>query len=386
MFKRNKQIDYITYISNPAIKNRQVYHNPAAESKVYYIANKVATAENVQIITFARSTLRGKNFPETVVNMKHGLQFKALHDSEPQNILLRKFYAVNWHLKTFQELKHYKNTDTIIAYHSLEDAFELWIAKKICGFRLVLELEEIYQDVVTCSKFKAYCERKVISSADAYILATEALSKQIPDGRPYIVINGTYKYEHSRDVCFDDNKIHCVYAGTFDPAKGGAAAAVAAAAFLPQNYHVHILGFGTEEQTEDLKKQIAAVQKLGNCTLTYDGLKSGEEYTQFLQKCHIGLCTQIPDAKYTETSFPSKVLVYLANGLRVLSIRIPAVEQSDVGDMLFYYDEQAPEKIAQAIQSIDVSLPYDSRERLKQLDENAAKNIQELLKEIKDES
>lgn len=378
MFKKDKRIDYITYISNPAIKSRQVYPNPAAESKVYYIADKIAAAESVQIVTFARSTISGKRFPETVVNMDHRVKFKALRDAEPQNLILHKLYALNWHLKAFRELLCHNKEDTIIAYHSLEDAFELWIAKKICGFKLILELEEIYQDVVDCSKDKAYWERKVISSADAYILATEALSKQIPAGRPYIVINGTYRSEPPRNVRFDDDKIHCVYAGTFDPTKGGAAAA-AAAAFLPQNYHVHILGFGTDEQIENLKKQIAEVQKTTKCTLTYDGLKSGEEYIQFLQKCHIGLCTQVPDAKYTETSFPSKVLVYLANGLRVLSVRIPAVKQSDVGDMLFYYDEQKPEKIAEAIQSIDVTLPYDSRERLNALDIKAFEDIEKLL-------
>lgn len=66
----------------------------------------------------------------------------------------------------------------------------------------------------------------------------------------------------------------------------------------------------------------------------------------------------------------------------MLSVRIPAVEQSSVGDMLYYYDEQKPEKIAEAIQSIDMNLPYDSRERLEMLDKKATKDIQELLKEI----
>ena len=66
----------------------------------------------------------------------------------------------------------------------------------------------------------------------------------------------------------------------------------------------------------------------------------------------------------------------------MLSVRIPAVEQSSVGDMLYYYDEQKPEKIAEAIQSIDMNLPYDSRERLEMLDIKATKDIQELLKEI----
>lgn len=164
----------------------------------------------------------------------------------------------------------------------------------------------------------------------------------------------------------------------FDPTKGGAAAA-AAAEFLPEKYHVHILGFGTEEQKKQLQELIASVQKKTKCTLTYDGLKGGEEYIQFLQKCHIGLCTQIPDAKYTETSFPSKVLVYLANGLRVLSVRIPAVENSAVGGILYYYDNQSPQEIANAIMSIPMEEGYNSRQLLNQLDKDCENNLKRLM-------
>jgi hypothetical protein len=114
--------------------------------------------------------------------------------------------------------------------------------------------------------------------------------------------------------------------------------------------------------------------------LTYDGLKSGEEYICFLQKCQIGLCTQIPDAKYTETSFPSKILVYMANGLRVLSPRIKAVEESSVGDLIYYYENQTSECIANSIKEIDFSQPYDSRTRLQQLDKQFAFDLQNLLK------
>lgn len=127
------------------------------------------------------------------------------------------------------------------------------------------------------------------------------------------------------------------------------------------------------------------VQKRTKCILTYDGLKLGEEYIRFLQKCQIGLCTQIPDAKYTETSFPSKILVYLANGLQVLSVRIPAVENSEVGEMLFYYDTQSPREIANAIMKIPVGEIYDSRMLLNQLDKDCEKNIKQLMEYIDDE-
>lgn len=88
---------------------------------------------------------------------------------------------------------------------------------------------------------------------------------------------------------------------------------------------------------------------------------SGEEYIRFIQSCDIGLSTQNPDAAFNATSFPSKILSYLSNGLRVVSIRIPAIEGSDVGDKLFYYDEQTPKQIADAILSVDMAQAYDSR-------------------------
>lgn len=92
-----------------------------------------------------------------------------------------------------------------------------------------------------------------------------------------------------------------------------------------------------------------------------------------------GICTQIPDAKYVETSFPSKILVYLANGLRVLSVKIPAIEQSDVGDILYYYNKQDPQEIARAIQEIDLSKPDTGRERIEKLDKKFASDFSSML-------
>lgn len=43
----------------------------------------------------------------------------------------------------------------------------------------------------------------------------------------------------------------------------------------------------------------------------------------------------------------------MANGLRVVSVRIPVVEESGIGKCVYYYDEQTPENIAKAIKSID---------------------------------
>ena len=199
--------------------------------------------------------------------------------------------------------------------------------------------------------------------------------------KPYAITHGTYHVEPDRNFRFDDNKIHVVYAGTLDPRKGGAASAAAAARYLPENYHVHILGFGSDEQIANMKSLIEDVNRISSADVSYDGVLSGEDYIRFLQACQIGLSTQNPDAAFNATSFPSKVLSYMANGLRVVSIRIDAVESSAVGDMITYYDDQSPEAIAKAIIGVDISQPYDSRQRIVQLDEQFKRDLKRLIEE-----
>ena len=186
--------------------------------------------------------------------------------------------------------------------------------------------------------------------------------------------------EEDRDCRFEDGKIHLLYAGTLDPRKGGAAA-VGSALGLPGNYHVHILGFGSEKDKKDLLDQIGNVSEKTEAAVTFDGLFSGEDYIRFVQSCDVGFSTQTPDAAFNDTSFPSKVLSYLANGLRVVSVRIKALERSAISDLLYYYDGNTPEAIAEAVKQIDFSQPYDSRSVIQELDKKFVEEIGALLRD-----
>ena len=275
-----------------------------------------------------------------------------------------------------------KKDDNVIVYHSLAYMKIISLAKKIKKFQLTIEVEEIYGDVLKNERIVKR-ELEFFKKADKYIFPTALLNDKINiNDKPYVIIHGTYKYEEDCGENFGDEKIHVVYSGTFDPRKGGCEAA-AAAEWLPENYHVHIIGFGSREDTESIKKRISDTNTKSKASVTYDGQLFGEEYKCFLQKCHIGLSTQNPDADFNSTSFPSKILSYMANGLRVVSIRIPAIEDSDVGQYICYYDEQIPEKIAEAIMNIDFYDEYDSRKIIKKLDEDFLKEIRNMLKDKK---
>lgn len=246
-------------------------------------------------------------------------------------------------------LIHVRKGEKIIVYHSLGYCKLLSILKSLTGCYLIGEIEELYQDVSPQKKAVRRAEFEFIYKCDAYIFPTYLLNDKLNQAKkPNVIVHGIYEVEPSRGVKWNDSDIHVVYAGTFDPNKGGAAAA-AAAEYLPKGYHIHICGFGSERDTEYMIRVIEETNKKTEATVTYDGLKSGESFICFLQKCQIGLSTQNPNASFNATSFPSKILTYLANGLKVVSIRIPAIEFSGVGPFISYYDNQSPEEIAAAI-------------------------------------
>lgn len=286
-------------------------------------------------------------------------------------------------LKTKLFLYMIKNTNKdsiVMVYHSLGYMSLVKRLKKLKGFKLIIEAEEIYGDVIGDEK-TSQKEYDFFKIADGFIFPTELLSEKVnTEKKPEVIIYGTYHIEKELPKLFSDGKIHCVYAGTLDPRKGGAIASAESALFLNENYHIHILGFGNEKEKAETLNTIDSISKKSKAKITYDGLLSGEEYIKFIQSCDIGLSTQNPNGKYNDTSFPSKILSYMANGLRVVSVRIPVVEESGIGKCVYYYDEQKPENIAKAIKSIDFSEEYDSRKTIGVLDKAFICNLKTMLK------
>ncbi len=352
----------------------------SATNKMSYIIEAIDDCGYCADVISASYTLGEKKCPEKCIDIAKNSKLH-LFKSLPWG---NKFKRVKSYIYTYRQLYKYivsnlKKDDILIVYHSMAYMSPVKKAKKKIGFELILEVEEIYNDVIKKSEKKREQEVNYFKLADKYIFPTELLNECVnKENKPYSVIHGTYRVERDRGGSFGDDKIHVLYAGTLDPRKGGAAAA-AAAGFLPENYHVHILGFGGKTEIEYIKKLVSDVNKKTRATLTYDGLLSGDDYIEFIQKCNIGLSTQNPNADFNATSFPSKILSYMANGLRVVSVRIPAIEHSAIGEDMYYYNEQTPEEIAKAIMSVDLNDGYDGRAKIKQLDKSFREELKELL-------
>lgn len=384
-----KKVYYIGYYSDlNGLQNRKTA--PAADTKMNYIIESLNNiGYDVEVISFCEENSRDKiirKYDEYDINVNNNkIHFFKTYTSKYRIIRVIGRYFTWLSQKKYIQKNCINKECKIIIYHSLA-LLKLLRFLNRKNKKYILEMEEIYADVINNNKIRKK-EIKFAKMASGYIFPTKLLDKEINiEKKPSVIIHGTYKVEKMiNKKIFDEEeeKIHCVYAGTFDSRKGGCTAAVAAIEYLPSNYHIHILGFGTNEEVEKIKKFIKETEKESKAKVTYDGLLEGEEYINFIQNCQIGLSTQNPDAVFNATSFPSKILSYMSNGLRVVSIRIQAIEESDIGNYVYYYDKQTPQNIANAIKDVDLDDNYDSRKLILKLDKQFLKDIKFILEKIK---
>lgn len=275
----------------------------------------------------------------------------------------------------------------VMDYHSASTMTAIALAKKIKRFKLIIEVREIYSDARKAyDEFSGRMDRlhkkemKFFKIADKYVFPTELLNEIVnTEHKPYVVAPGIYKTElQSAALKWNDDKIHLIYAGTLRGAKG-AFLAIDVAKHLSRQYQIHILGSGTEENVAEIKKRISENSGLDCAEVRFEGQLRGEEFISYLQKCHIGLAPQDPEAAFTNTSFPSKILTYFSNGLEVVSIRIPAVEKSPVGKYIYFYDKANSSDLANAIKSVDLKNGVNKSGILNQLDSELKKKMKELI-------
>ncbi|MBR2863504.1 MAG: hypothetical protein IKB97_08100, partial [Bacteroidaceae bacterium] len=222
----SQKIYYIGYYddSTSAVTNRAVV--PAATTKMTYICAAITSGDKYVQIVSASGTVSGwwaggENRP--VLPRTYLKLFSSFGAGNP----IKRVFS-RWWTKTMMFtylLRKLKKDDNVIVYHSLGYMGMVRLLKRLIGFRLILEIEEIYGDVMNSAKVVAK-ERKFFECADAYIFPTQLLDESVnTDKKPSVIVHGAYQVEPDVAAPEDDGKIHVVYGGTLDPRKGGAAAA-----------------------------------------------------------------------------------------------------------------------------------------------------------------
>ena len=381
MKERISMIYYLGYYSCNSIDDENRYTSAPAANKMSYVISALSDILDNECTVVSPSETRSRSIVKrSLKKLSNHISLKTFPSIYSPFLPIRCF----GHLLTKLYLNLYlltriKENDTVIVYHSMALMKVVKRLKRITKCELIIEAEELYSDVHENEGLRKK-EINYLKLADKYIVITELLNKEInSDNKPKTILHGNYKEVSKCSDKFCDGKIHVVYAGTFNPIKGGATSAIGAAEFLDENYVLHILGGGSKAEVENVVRKIEKISLVTKCKIVYDGFIKGKEFDKFIQSCHIGLSTQQPNGKYNASSFPSKVLMYMSNGLPVVSVRIPAIESSNVGEYVYYYNEATPQSIAKAIRAVPSNQSSLIYARLKELDLNFKNELTELL-------
>ena len=269
----------------------------------------------------------------------------------------------------FYLISNCKKGEKVIIYHGVQNIPVFLLAKRIVGFEVILELEEVYSSLLNKDKnWRQKLEYRMICSASSYIFASEILEQTYNIGKkPYAIAYGAYKVPPLYSDKTNDGKMHIVYAGLIKKDKVAFKSA-RIAKHLNSNYHVHIIGYGDQYDIDELNKEIDVIRQNTECVISYDGLKRGEEYLSFLQSCHIGICPLTNDNTFQLACFPSKITSYLTNGLGVITTENAVLRNSQYNDFLYFVKDDSPESFAEVISGISFDTKKDPREHIKKMD------------------
>lgn len=380
-----KSVTYVCYYDVPENAGERRVYTAAAASQVDYITSVLRRLGYEVTILSPSQTRDSRRYPEKRVELIDGVTLHLLSTMPWGGLLRRAVRRIHGSVQLLAYLLTRVGRDgLVLVYHAPSYAGVIGLGRRLAGFTLLLEVGEVYADVRGEAKMRRL-EQRIFSQADAFLLSTDALSAAVNLARkPQAVIHGSYALSPDPVARCDQRAgtIDLVYAGTLDPIKGGAQRAVSIAEFLDEKYHIHIIGFGSASDIESLSREIARVSNAGGARVTYDGSLSGREYERFLQQCDVGLSTQSASAAFSDTSFPSKVLSYLGNGLHVVSVPLKVLNESRVGDLINFSVDDSPWGIACAVRGLNLDMPFEGRNRVAELDQRCLTEVAGLLAEV----
>ncbi len=377
-----RTVHYLGYYVTESQRNKlQLF--PSCFSKIEYVADKLEQLGAQVRLVSAASAKKGKLFRGGQHRLSDKRTLRYFSSFGIRGALFRKLNVV-W--LRFQLLLYIlfcvKKQDVLLVYHSLFYAPVLKAAQKYFGKKFILEIEDVFSSVTEgAKKFKAY-EWEFFKYADSYLCVNDILAKKLPSDKKKIVSYGNYSV-YPKFAQPDAEYIRLVYAGVIESYRGAALMAVEAMRHLDARYRLDIMGFGSEAEVEKLKMLLQEMNReKGYECVRFLGMLQGEAYYTALQRCHIALSTHKYDEENMESAdhtFPSKLLVYLGNNLRIVAQEIDCLTTSAIRDAIAFYPIADSASIAKTIEAIDLNANYSSTEFVEKLDADFVEKLNKLL-------
>ena len=353
-----KNVHYIGFYSKA--DNPQNFRNfPASKTKMDYIISSLKTADfKVTLLALGETLSQNKLYKQRVQVCDQNEKIIYV-GTFSNSFFILKYLSRVWLLV---QLLYYllfvvEKNGNVLYYHSHATMSIVKISRFFKKFNLILEVEEIFQAAWRGSEKKINSEINYLKKADGYIFVNDIMpQKFVINNKPFAICYGDYRITNNinRTVVNNEEEIKLVYAGVFGGENSDVSLAIDVINFLPEKFQLHILGYGTDKDIAYIKNKIELINnKACNIRVHYHGKLSGRKYMNFLSTCHIGLSTRVLEDRFSDYTFPSKVLVYLGNNLKTVSSSINCIVKSKIADSIYFYKNAVPQDVAETILSID---------------------------------
>lgn len=354
--KKMKKVHYIGwYIAD---EDKDCFSgNVPGNLKMHYIVDQLKASGNTpEILSFCRlKSSLGIYLNKKKKSQNCHLQYLGGVTGKGK-ILTKIDFFIKKILFVFWFIFHLKSKDTLVLYHSVELTNLVANLKKFVRRHVIIEVEEVYG--YSAIEDKPWVDKEIesIKRMDAHICVNDGMLEELSlDPDKFVASYGVGIIPERNVPRFADGRIHVVYAGTIEMKKLGALTAVESAAYFPDNYILHILGFGTEENMNRLKKKILDINSKAGCVkVEYNGYKSGSKLDDFLFSCHIGLSSNVMRPNFANNTFPSKVITYMCHDLSVVLGYAEAFYNVPISQGWSFYHEYKPEIIADAVANVEI--------------------------------
>ena len=377
MKNRRKTVYYVCFYAESE-NSKKIVSYPSVWSKIDYVASVIKEygydVELVSEATSVKGLFRG--YKKQIDDQERVKYFTSRHYNN--NLMNKLSTLTQWCKVLCYLLLHVKREDKLLVYHSIYNLKWLSVYHDLFGKKFSLEIEDVFSALNDEWKTFEKKEWNLFSKASTCICVNDLIAQKLNQKLSKIISYGSYLLPEYHKAP-RDKTVRLVYAGVIEQQRNAAFLAVQAMRYLPGNYELNILGFGDDRDICALKECIKKVDR----NIKYRGRMEGQEYYSFLQSCDIGLSTHVYDdgnMASADNTFPSKILVYLSNGLHVVAQRLACLEQSLISDTICYYDEPDPQKVAEAISNADLST--DTRQKISELATSFQRDIQRWLSGI----
>ena len=357
-----RKIYYVGYYSG--LENPNNFHEfPSSNSKMDYIISVIRRLNfNLTIFSLGFSKKKTCSFRKK----------KTIGLNQKTDFVFVSTISLSWSFLSFiSKIWLYfqviyllvfiiKRDDIVLVYHSYLLNKVVNFCRLFSNFKLIYEVEEIYQAAWQNSEKKIEQEIKALQKADGFILVNDIMAEKCNfNNKPFVVCYGSYMQKENFNILINDGKVNLVYAGFIGGESSDVMLAIDTIDFLPDNYFLNVLGYGDEENIRMMNNKIDQIN-VGNGVekVKYFGCLTGYEYDSFLTKCQIGLSTRVLIDQYSDFTFPSKVLVYLSNNIIPVSSKINCISKSEVTKSVVFYDENTPEAVAKSVLNINMDKYY----------------------------